>query len=81
MKKVVALSLILCLVIFIGCATLALSPKERSLLRDFDEVSFTADDIKAMEARGLDPKCLTPRQKIEIVKDWKDLQAALMFYQ
>lgn len=80
MKKFV-LCIVLIIVLAVGCATLALSPKERSLLRDFNEVSFTADDIKTMEARGLDPKCLTPRQKIEIVKDWKDLQAALMFYQ
>ncbi len=77
MKKIFCIIIIL--VLTTSCVTLMQSPKDQSLLRDFDEVTFSADDIKTMEERGLDPEHLTAQQKIEIVRDWKSLQAALLY--
>lgn len=69
MKKIVVLSLVLCLVVLAGCATLALSPEERELAQDFDTINPTPQTDKYIRDMGLDPNHLTQKEKAKVMAE------------
>lgn len=68
MKKIVVLCIVLS-IFAAGCATLALSPQERELVKEFNTHDLTARDIDFIKGLGLDPNNLSDKNKAFVMRE------------
>ena len=68
MKKIVVLCIILA-ILAAGCATLALSPEERILAREFNKLALNQDEVNFIRSCGFNEKHLTARQKAYLMRE------------
>jgi len=66
MKKIV-LCIVLIVVLAAGCATL--SKQDRALVREFNKISLTADEIDFIKDLGLDPSNLSDKDKAFVMRE------------
>ena len=66
MKKIVVLCIVLA-ILAAGCATL--SKQDRALVREFNKISLTADEIDFIKDLGLDPSNLSDKDKAFVMRE------------
>ena len=76
MKKIV---LVMCLVVFAGCATLGLLPEERALVKQFNALKLTESEIAFIKDLGLDPYHLSLEDKVKVMKEGEKRAAWIMY--
>ncbi|OGY58297.1 MAG: hypothetical protein A3H67_01335 [Candidatus Buchananbacteria bacterium RIFCSPLOWO2_02_FULL_46_11b] len=76
MKKIV-LCIVLIVVLAAGCATL--SKQDRALVREFNKISLTADEIDFIKDLGLDPNHLTLKEKVKVMEEMDKVFILIMY--
>ena len=76
MKKIVVLCIILA-ILAAGCATL--SKQDRALVREFNKISLTADEIDFIKDLGLDPNHLTLKEKVKVMEEMDKVFILIMY--